>query len=517
VDTRQLELEFALKMAELTKLDERLARELEESEQAAAGGSSADRAKDRTKPTGRRDLRSTRLPQERVELSDPVLEALVARGEAERIGFEESARLGWKRGGNVCIVIARAKYRVPGVTPETTEIATMPLPPEPFRWSMAAPSSLAHVVTEKFADGLPLNRIQNRFARDGVSLDRGTMSRWLEDAGATFGATVIAAARREAICTAFCIATDATGIRVQPGASPDRKHRPCRKGNYFVLIADRDHVFFEYTPKETSAVVAEMFNGYSSYVQADAKALYDVLFVEPEERRRRLKGRPPGDEVDDCARQEVGCWSHCRRGFWEATVTKNSVAREGLVRIGRIFDLEERWADRKADEIRELRAKYARPHLESFFAWAEVENEKLGDIRGLLPKALGYALRHKAALMRYLDDGRLVLDNNRSERALRSIAQPVSYCTSCSSARNPEGPRIARNSRRAPSATATPRQGVADPRPVEIFGQNLPRGVEDQLPRRDCPLADELANGVARDAQLLRRLEQRQAPTILHS
>jgi EAL domain-containing protein (putative c-di-GMP-specific phosphodiesterase class I)/transposase len=161
----------------------RLARELEESEQAAAGGSSADRAKDRTKPTGRRDLRSTRLPQERVELSDPVLEALVARGEAERIGFEESARLGWKRGGNVCIVIARAKYRVPGVTPETTEIATMPLPPEPFRWSMAAPSSLAHVVTEKFADGLPLNRIQNRFARDGVSLDRGTMSRWLERRG----------------------------------------------------------------------------------------------------------------------------------------------------------------------------------------------------------------------------------------------------------------------------------------------------------------------------------------------
>src|SRR5690606_13448607 len=120
--------------------------------------------------------------------------------------------------------------------------------------------------------------------------------------------------------------------------------------------------------------------------------------------------------------KEVACWSHCRRGFWEATVAKDPVAREGLARIGRIFTLEERWGDRSPAEKLRLRAEYARPHVEAFFAWVEGEKAKVAGTRGLLPKAPGYASNHKAALMRYLDDGRLVLDNNRSERALRTIA-----------------------------------------------------------------------------------------------
>ena len=79
--------------------------------------------------------------------------------------------------------------------------------------------------------------------------------------------------------------------------------------------------------------------------------MYDVLYVDAKERRRRLKRRTPGGDpdVDDCVRHEVACWSHCRRGFWEATIAKNAVAREGLARIGRIFALEERWVGRKPD------------------------------------------------------------------------------------------------------------------------------------------------------------------------
>ena len=95
------------------------------------------------------------------------------------------------------------------------------------------------------------------------------------------GATVIAAARKEALATAFCIATDATGVAVQPTPSQSerRVRQACRRGHYFVLIADRDHIFFEYTPKETSPVVAEMFRGYSGYIQADAKSVYDIRFM----------------------------------------------------------------------------------------------------------------------------------------------------------------------------------------------------------------------------------------------
>lgn len=422
VDTQQLELEFAEKLAELTRLDQQLAAQLAEEE--ATGGSSAGRDKGKSKPKGRRDLRDANLPEERIELADPVLEEMVARGAAERLGYEESCKLARKRGGLVRLLIARAKYRVPGESPEDTKIATTSMPAEPFRRSLAAPSLLAQIIVDKFADGLPLNRIENRFAREGVTIDRGTMARWLEDAGATLGATIVAAAREEAMRTAFCISTDATGVMVQPGRHGERIRQPCRRGTYFVLLADLDHAFFEYTPKETSRHVATMLYGFAGYVQADAKAVYDVLFVDPEERRRRLsKGTAnPPEEVDDCIRKEVGCWAHARRGLWEATVAKDPIAREGLARIGRIFALEEEWRHRSAAEIRQLREKYSRPHLDSFFAWAEAEYEKVSKTRGLLPKALGYVVRHKGALMRYLEDGRLLLDNNHSERALRTIA-----------------------------------------------------------------------------------------------
>src|SRR5206468_9182524 len=179
---------------------------------------------------------------------------------------EESCKLAWKRGGMRRLVIARVKYRAVDAQGESV-IETAPMPPEVFPRLLAAPSMLAHVLSDKFVDGLPLHRIEDRLERDGVSVDRGTMCRWTEDAGATLGATVVAAARADALRTAFCIATDATGVAVQPERRPDGKRQACRRGHFFVLIADRDHIFFEYTPKEDSAFVASMLRGYSGYVQ----------------------------------------------------------------------------------------------------------------------------------------------------------------------------------------------------------------------------------------------------------
>lgn len=410
VDTRQLELEFATLLAALDQLGGT----------PPLPGSSGDdepaAPATKKKPTGRRDLKKLPLEEERVEIPDVVFEALVLEGKAKRIGFEESCKLAWKRGGVRRLVIARVKYSTLDAAGEST-VETTPMPPECFARSLAAPSMLAHIVVEKACDGLPLNRIEDRLARDGVRVDRGTMCRWLEDAGATLGATVVAAAREEAFRTAFCIATDATGVAVQPDPKPDGGRQACRRGHYFVLLADKDHVFFEYTPKETSAVVEEMFRGFSGYVQADAKSVYDVLFHAPPSPAG--EAGVPGAKN---AREEIGCMAHCRRKFWEAACAKSEVAREGLARISRIFALEDAWKKDPPETIKRLRDQHLRPHLEAFFAWAEVEYAKVIDQRGLLRTALGYAVRQKAALLRVLDDGRLVLDNNRSERALRRIA-----------------------------------------------------------------------------------------------
>lgn len=103
-------------------------------------------------------------------------------------------------------------------------------------------------------------------------------------------------------------------------------------------------------------MVSELFRGYSGYVQADAKSVYDALFRAPED------DKPPDGE-----RREVGCWSHARTKFWEATVAKSAVAREGLARIGRFFDLEALWRGKPPDEVKRLRDAHLRVHMEKLF------------------------------------------------------------------------------------------------------------------------------------------------------
>ena len=448
IDSSQLELEFAKKLAALDVLAGKIGDDLVARADAAAGtadGSGGAGRDPKKKPSGRRDLSKATIPEIRVEIPDPVFDALVAAGKAELIDWEVSYKLAWQRGGHRRLAIARAKYRVvtastaardaDGPAPTTGHtataepggddllaaviLATAPMPPEAFPRSLAAPSMLAHVIAEKHCRGMPLNRLEDQYAHEGTPIDRGTMCRWLEDAGATVGATVIQASHVEAMRTAFCLSTDATGIAVQPIPLANKKRQPCRNGHYFVQIADWDYVFFEYTARETSAKVREMFRGFSGYVQADAKSVFNVLYREPDE-----DALPECDQADaDGICREVGCLAHARRKFWEAAVAlKSALAREALFRIKRIYDLEDAWRTRSPDEIKRLRNLHTRPLLESFFTWVTGEFEKIRDERGPLRTAFGYADRHKDALMRFLEDGRLRPDNNRSERELRRIA-----------------------------------------------------------------------------------------------
>lgn len=454
IDTGQLELEFADKLTKLKELTEQLER-APEAEATPSGESPSPPPADadpKSKPKGRRDLGTSPMDEERIEILDSVLEAT-----AKRIDFEVSYQLGWRKGGPIRIAFARAKYRLAsgqevmarGIPttkqdisveqdtsvrqdtpvkqdasveqdtsieqdtsgkPGPSVIVTVPMPKRTFPRSLAAPSLLAKIIVDKHCDGLPLYRQEERFGRLGLSLDRGTMCRWVEDCGMTVGCVVLAM-RKEAFETAFCIATDATGVAVQPEPSKSAERQACRKGHFFVLLADRDHILFEYLPRETSDAVAEMFRGYHGYVQADAKSVYDILF--------RQDGTT---EADGDGPEEVGCWSHCRRKFYEAAIAKDPLAREALFRIGRLFDHERKWAKEPPAKRKALRLQFTKPMLDDFFAWAEGEYDKVKDQRGLLRTAFGYAVRQREALRRFLDDGRLRLDNNGSERELRRIA-----------------------------------------------------------------------------------------------
>ena len=408
VDTRQLELEFAAKLKHLDDLsrDNGMAPDI-----FHGGGDGASPRKRNSKPKGRRDLSDANLPEIRVAVTDPVFEEMMKEGRAQQVNAVLSYRLAWVRGGFRKLVIARSSYRLVDGEGDHT-LVTAEMPEQSLERSLAAPSLIAHIAKAKFEMGLPLARLERDFRHGKVPVDRGTMCRWMEEAGGLFGATVVEAMRKDALANAFCISTEATRIAIQPTPEPG-KRQPCRNGNFFVMIADRDHVFFEYTPRETSAAVAKMFAGFSNYIQADAKSVYDILFRPP----------PEKDAADVVLPKEVGCFTHCRRGFWEAAITlKDPLAREGLARIHRFYKLEETWRDKPPDEIRRLRSTHLRPELDDFFQWVRKHHAVFKDQRGLVTKAFGYASRHEAALMRFLDDGRLRLDNNHSERAIRPIA-----------------------------------------------------------------------------------------------
>ena len=400
IDVAQLELEFAAKKAEL----ERLATELAADASTDASADDSDPPSSRAKPKGRRNLMAAAMPEERVEILDPALE-----GKAERIGFEESSRLGYRRGGPVRVVVARATYKQ--TEGETVTMVTADKPKELFRRGLLASSLVAHILVAKYRFGIPFFRLGKMLASEGLVLDDGTMCRYAEDAGATLG-VIVEACAAEAKKTAFCLATDATGVAIQPAPMATGQRQACAKGHFFVVLADKDHVFFEYKRRHNSDAVCEMFRGFGGYILADAHCIYDALF-------RGDARISPDDKPPD----EVACWSHARRGFWEAAVaTKDVLAREALVRIRAMFQLEAGWAALPPIERHRRRQLALRPLVDDFFAWVEPHRTRLAATRGLLASAFGYAVRQKDALRRFLDDGRLPMTNNASERALRSIA-----------------------------------------------------------------------------------------------
>ncbi len=320
-------------------------------------------------------------------------------------------------------------------------IVTAPLPPLLIRRGLLAPSMLARIIVQKFRFGMPYFRQEELLESDGISLDRGTMARSSEEIGACLGAIVLACAD-DARKHAFCLSTDATGISIRPEPLPDGRRQPCRKGHFFVVLADKKHVFFEFQAKHTSAAVCEMFLGFSGYIQADAHTIYDALFR--------------GDAVDDASEppSEVACWSHVRRRFWEAAVSGFAVGREGLLRIRKLYQLDQAWSDLPPAARLQKRKAVLAPFVSEFFEWVRAQDDPSSQVRSLVKKALGYADRQERALSRFLDDGRLRMDNNLSENALRTIAVLVSLCTSCSSTGNLKGSIIAGIATRAPRALA---------------------------------------------------------------
>jgi transposase len=373
----------------------------EKPEPASPGATDGSERKPRAKPKGRRDLSISKLPKVVLEFTDP---ALAKKGRL--IGFDESRQLMRDPGGFKVLVRRTAKYELPAADGGKTVLG-VEVPRTLFPRTILHTSAVAWLAVEKFALGVPHHRLEQHLASEAEPLDRSTMSRAMEELGNVLGATVVHAMLEDARAHCRVLSTDATGAAIQPGARDGGPKRPCNKGHFFTIVADADHVLFHFVPKHTSDAVAELFKGFSGYLQSDASSVYDIL------------DRGPPD-ANDATITRVGCWAHCRRYFFEAAVCKYPTGVDGLTRIREIYRADMPLADLPPAERKRRRAELVTPLVDDFFGWT-ARMARAAEGRNLATKALGYAENQEQELRRVLLDGRLPLDNTRSERALRKI------------------------------------------------------------------------------------------------
>jgi transposase len=400
--TRTSELQLALGdlLASEATLQAALDASVEKADDAAP---KADRGDDTgtPRPHGRRNLFASNLPRVAVEIRDAALEAQGAR----LIRFEDAAQLAFRRGGFYVVVKRVAQYEVTRDGGAT--VVPAPQPELVFPKALLHTSTVAHLLTSKFALGVPHYRLERDLLDQGMRLDRGLMSRYVEHAGNTLGATVVAAMWRDAIAHGQMISTDATGAAIQPTKAKDGKSLACKKGHFFTAVVDAHAVLFAYVERHTSEAVKALFGDFRGYLQADASAVYDIL----------ARGRPP--DVDDGV-ELVGCFAHCRRGFFEAALCRHPTGVQGLMRIRAMYAVDAAGRRVPRPERTAFRAAHLAPLMDEFFAWAAAARD-LTPGRTLATKALGYALNQEAELRRVLVDVDIPLDNTRAERALRNI------------------------------------------------------------------------------------------------
>jgi len=308
-----------------------------------------------------------------------------------KIGEDVSEVVEWQRGHFVKVQYVRPKYARRG-EPEGGVIAA-PVLERPIPKGLAGPGLLAHVLVSKYADHLPLSRLENIFARQGLPFAKSTMCQWIEGCH-ELAHGIVTAMWKELLACPY-VAVDATGVLVQ---SKER----CKRGHFWVALAPGEHVLYRFTPKHDKEAVRSILGTFKGYIQADAAVVFDFLFR-------------------DESRVEVACWAHCRRRFFDAIATDAENAIKAISLVARLYRIDRETAELKAALRTKQRALKATPVVQAFFSLMDQLHLTVLP-ESPIGKAVTYARNQKLALCRFLEDGRLRLDNNPAELALRHQA-----------------------------------------------------------------------------------------------
>ena len=278
-------------------------------------------------------------------------------------------------------------------------VVTATMPALPISRSYAGATLLADLSIDKYVNHLPFYRQLQMFQQLGISIPAATVNGWHQEVADLMRPVYYRI--REMVLQSDYIQSDETTIPI----INNEKHKTVKGYLWMVRAVMEDLVFFHYDQGSRAQKVAlELFRDYQGVIQSDGYAVYDMYETK--------KGVLP-----------IGCWAHCRRKFTEALTEDKARAEYALEQIGLLYAVERRADEENLsyEERSDLRSRLSYPIMVVFEKWMVSEYPKVLP-KGRIGKAIHYTYNAYHKLTRYHLDGRLKMDNNLAENAIRQVA-----------------------------------------------------------------------------------------------
>tara|TARA_B110000503_G_C7149263_1_gene414393 strand:- start:376 stop:1971 length:1596 start_codon:yes stop_codon:yes gene_type:complete len=281
---------------------------------------------------------------------------------------------------------------------------------KPISKGLAGPGLLAHILVQKYCNHLPFYRQSEIYAREDIDLSRSTMASWAGQCSSLLESLVQEI--RKSIFASSHIHGDDTTVKVlAPGLGKTKTGRIwtyVRDGRKYGDKTPPAACYF-YSPDRKGIRPEKHLKDFAGTMHADAYSGYNNVYIDGANKEAKIT--------------EVACWAHTRRKFYEVTVSsKNAnIAMNSLENIGQIYKIEETVSGLDPGKRYEMRQNQSKDLVDKLFKnWKKWQKELPN--KSATSLAINYALNNEAALKRFLNDGKIEIDNNIAERAMRSIA-----------------------------------------------------------------------------------------------
>ena len=315
-------------------------------------------------------------------------------GALHPIGFEESREL-----ERIEVTIVHKKKRAKYCCRSCEAgVVTAPGSPRVIDKGLLGPGFLAHVIAERFQFHMPYYRLEKKYAGEGLDLSRSVLERSVSRCGELL--EPLHHALQKSILTKDIVFTDDTTVKIAQAGKPGSS----KTGRLWVYIDKLGQHFYDFTESREPDRPIQLFEHFRGFIHADAYPGYDKIF------------RP--DDVT-----EVACWAHTRRYFERAESSDPELSAVALGLIRKLYRVEKIAREKQLDDdgLLQLRQRHSVEILEQIKAWlGSAEATVLP--KSPMGKAVHYAQAQWEALVVYATDGRLEIDNNRAERAMKPVA-----------------------------------------------------------------------------------------------